>query len=201
MVAQAKAVAQSVELITNGTLLTRDISSQLIVGGLDVLWISLDGVNPEHYADMRLGGALLSVLENIEGFRQARRAGHLPKPEIGIAIVAMQRNLADLPTLLAWSTRLGASRYMVTNVLPYTEEMCSEVLYRRVLHEITYVPSIWVPSLDLPRMELSEATRKSLYRVLRGGQIQVSTETTWVEPMIAARLSIEARQLSAGMGE
>jgi MoaA/NifB/PqqE/SkfB family radical SAM enzyme len=170
MVAQAKAVAQSVELITNGTLLTRQISRQLIGAGLDVLWISLDGVTPENYADVRLGAALPTVLENIQGFRQACRAAHRPKPEIGIAFVAMQRNIADLPTLLYWSTRLGASRYIVTNVLPYTEEMCAEVLYRRVLHEITYVPSKWVPSLDLPRMELNEVTREPLYRVLRGGQ-------------------------------
>jgi len=169
-VVQAKAVAQSVELITNGTLLTRQISRQLIGAGLDVLWISLDGVTPENYADVRLGAALPTVLENIQGFRQARRAAHRPKPEIGIAFVAMQRNIADLPTLLYWSTRLGASRYIVTNVLPYTEEMCAEVLYRRVLHEITYVPSKWVPSLDLPRMELNEVTREPLYRVLRGGQ-------------------------------
>ncbi len=170
MVAQAKAVAQSVELITNGTLLTREISRQLIEAGLDVLWISLDGVTPESYSDVRLGAELPKVLENIEGFRQTRRASHLPKPEIGIAIVAMQSKIAELPTLLAWSIRLGASRYIVTNVLPYTEGMCSEVLYRRVLHEITYVPSIWVPRLDLPRMEMSEATRELLYRVFRGGQ-------------------------------
>ena len=44
----------------------------------------------------------------------------------------MQRNIADLPELLSRSVRLGASRYMVTNVLPYTEEMISEMLYRRV---------------------------------------------------------------------
>jgi MoaA/NifB/PqqE/SkfB family radical SAM enzyme len=170
MVAQAKAVATSVELITNGTLLTEERSHQLIEAGLDVLWISLDGVTPKSYADVRLGAELPKVLKNMEGFRLARRAAHRPEPEIGIAFVAMQRNIADLPTLLSWSIRLGASRYIVTNVLPYTEEMCAEVLYRRVLQQITYVPSRWVPSLDLPRMELSEVTREPLYRALRGGQ-------------------------------
>jgi MoaA/NifB/PqqE/SkfB family radical SAM enzyme len=82
----------------------------------------------------------------------------------------MQRNIADLPALINWSTRLGASRYIVTNVLPYTEEMCTEVLYRRGLQEIAYDPSMWVPSLDMARIDWNEVTREPLYRVLRNVQ-------------------------------
>lgn len=170
MVAQARSVTRSVELITNGTLLTPERSRQLIDAGLDVLWLSLDGTTPESYADVRLGAELPQVLKNIETFRKTRRPGHRPKPEIGIAFVAMRRNIAELPTLLSWSSRMGVSRYLVTNVLPYTEDMCAEMLYHRVLHQITYVTSKWVPSLDLPRFEVSEATRDVLYQTLRSGQ-------------------------------
>jgi MoaA/NifB/PqqE/SkfB family radical SAM enzyme len=170
MVAQAKAVARSVELITNGTLLTQELSHQLIEAGLDVLWVSLDGVTPESYTDVRLGAELPGILENIEHFHKSRLAGDWFKPEIGIAFVAMKRNIAELPRLLRWSTRLGASRFIVTNVLPYTEDMCAEVLYPHVLQQITCKPSMWVPTLDLPKIDLSEITREPLYRVLRGGQ-------------------------------
>mgnify|MGYP001164524973 CR=1 FL=1 len=170
MVAEARSVAQSVELITNGTLLTPERSRQLIEAGLDVLWVSLDGATPEGYADVRLGAELPQVLQNIETFRKLRRPGHRPKPEIGVAFVAMRRNIDELPQLLSWSSRLGVSRYLVTNVLPYTEDMCAEVLYHRVLHQITYVTSKWVPNLDLPRFEVSEATREALFQALRGGQ-------------------------------
>ncbi len=47
MVEQVKALGSSVELITNGTLLTKDLSKQLIEAGLDFLWVSLDGATPE----------------------------------------------------------------------------------------------------------------------------------------------------------
>jgi MoaA/NifB/PqqE/SkfB family radical SAM enzyme len=58
MVRQAKAIGSRIELITNGTLLTSDMSKGLISAGLDMLWISLDGASPESYADVRLGARL-----------------------------------------------------------------------------------------------------------------------------------------------
>ena len=72
MVGQVKALGSSVELITNGTLLTKPLSKQLIDAGLDVLWVSLDGATPESYADVRLGAALPEVLANLAGFREVR---------------------------------------------------------------------------------------------------------------------------------
>jgi MoaA/NifB/PqqE/SkfB family radical SAM enzyme len=154
-------------LITNGTLLTPQRSRALISAGLDLLWVSLDGARPESYADVRLGAELPQVLKNIDDFRAARRASHRPTPEIGIAFVAMRRNIADLPELLRLSTRLGAAYYLVTNVLPYTREMCDEVLYSRALTEITYIPSRWVPHLEMPRMDATDETREVHYAILR----------------------------------
>lgn len=170
MVAQAKTVAASVELITNGTLLDETMGRGLIAAGLDVLWVSIDGVTPQSYADVRLGAELPQVLANLNRFRQLRPAAHRPRPEIGISFVAMRRNIAELPALLDLGEHLGATRFLVTNVLPYTQEMCSEVLYHRLLHQITYVPSPWVPTLNMPRMEVNETTREPLLRALWGQQ-------------------------------
>ena len=38
-----------------------------------------------------------SVIENVMRFRRLRSGGHYATPEIGIAFVAMKRNIADLP--------------------------------------------------------------------------------------------------------
>jgi MoaA/NifB/PqqE/SkfB family radical SAM enzyme len=57
MVARMKTLDAKVELITNGTLLTKEMSRKLIIAGLDMLWISLDGATPESYADVRIGAA------------------------------------------------------------------------------------------------------------------------------------------------
>ncbi len=167
MVGQARALGSSVELITNGTLLTHDLSRGLVSAGLDVLWVSLDGATPESYADIRLGAALPQVLDNLSGFHDVRPPADCPRPEIGIAFVAMKRNIADLPTLLRLGGRLGASRFMVSNVLPYTVQMCAEVLYGRSLNDDLYVPSRWAPHISLPKMDWDETTREPLYRVMR----------------------------------
>lgn len=169
MVARVKALGASVELITNGTLLTEQRSRQLIEAGLDILWVSIDGATPESYADVRLGATLPQVLDNLDRFRRLRPPAHLPRPEIGIAFVAMKRNIADLPEVIALGRRLGATRFLVTNVLPYTAEMSTETLYEGALSDITYLPSLWLPQLSLPKMDLNDLTREAFLRALRSG--------------------------------
>jgi MoaA/NifB/PqqE/SkfB family radical SAM enzyme len=166
MIARAKALGARVEMITNGTLLNARRTREIIDAGLDMLWVSLDGASPESYADVRLGAALPEVLENLEGFRRARHPGHRPTPEIGIAFVAMKRNIADLPEVIAIGRRHGATRFMVTNVLPYTEELRQEMLYERTLSDITYLPSAWLPTLNLPKMEINELTSEPFLKAL-----------------------------------
>ena len=78
MVARVKALGATVELITNGTLLTQEMSRRLIEAGLDMLWVSLDGATPESYADVRLGAALPEVLANLANFRRTRWGDYPP---------------------------------------------------------------------------------------------------------------------------
>jgi MoaA/NifB/PqqE/SkfB family radical SAM enzyme len=169
MVAQAKALGGRVELITNGTLLSEAMARGLIATGLDALWVSLDGARPESYADVRLGAAFAEVVRNVARFRDCRPPRHLSPPEIGIAFVAMKRNIADLPDLLQLARRLGANRLLVSNVLPHTAEMRDEALYTGALAASTYVASPWVPQVSLPKIDLDEITRRPLYQALRSG--------------------------------
>ena len=166
MVEQAKTVAGKVELITNGTLLTEQCSRELIEAGLNTLWISLDGATPDHYTDVRLGAALPQVIENIKRMVQLRHEISR-RPEIGISFVAMRRNIADLPALIKMSTKLGISRYMVTNVFPYTAEMCEEMLYTRTVDGVNSIRSPWIPQIDLPRIDLNDTSQDAIFQTLR----------------------------------
>lgn len=171
MVARAKQLNASVELITNATLLTSDLSKELITAGLDVLWVSIDGATPESYADIRLGAELPRVLENVAGFRDAvypegflSCCAWIPKyNKLGIVFVAMKRNIADLPAVISIGQRLGANRFLVTNVLPYTKEMVDEVLYYHTLNNIGY------RHLSLPGIDFNETTRDPLYSAMGKG--------------------------------
>jgi MoaA/NifB/PqqE/SkfB family radical SAM enzyme len=165
MVSRAKALGARVELITNGTLLTRDMSRGLIEAGLDLLWVSLDGATPESYTDVRLGAALPEVINNVSEFRSLCHLHSSRRPELGVAFVAMKRNIQDLPSVLSIGSRLGARHFMVTNILPYSPEMREEVLYSRAISDFVYGPP-----LELPKMDMNEITREAFYRILRCGK-------------------------------
>lgn len=168
MVSRARALGGPVEMVTNGTLLTRDTSRALIAAGLDMLWVSIDGATPESYADVRLGAALPEVLANLAALRETRRAADLSSPQVGIVFVAMKRNIADLPAVVRLGHQLGVRHFLVTHVLPYTAEICQEILYARALNDFKYLPSLY--GLDLPSIDMNEITGEALYRILRSGE-------------------------------
>jgi MoaA/NifB/PqqE/SkfB family radical SAM enzyme len=195
MVARAKALgAPKVGLITNGCLLNDDISAGLIGAGLDDLWVSLDGIRPESYGDVRLGACLPQVLDNLRRFKETRERLRLAplnyedrqkyeiyferwtgdperhvlpalKPRLGIAFVAMRRNIADLPELWATGRGLGATQFLVSNVIPYTRDLVPEILYQDLLG-MGPLPTLWHDSVRVPVMQVSEATRRSLAHAL-----------------------------------
>jgi len=168
-IARANAIGAKTELITNGTMLTEKRSRQIIESGLDVIWVSIDGATPESYADVRLGAQLPKVIENLSRFRKMRPGGHHPRPEIGIAFVAMARNIDDLPQVLRIGRSLGAKLFSVSNVMPYTADMQADMLYTRTLRDITYMSSPTLPKLSLPRMDINEKTRDAFLQALQSG--------------------------------
>jgi MoaA/NifB/PqqE/SkfB family radical SAM enzyme len=166
MVAEAKTVGSKVELITNGMQLDEKLSVALIEAGLDTLWVSVDGAKPESYADVRIGAALPLIFENIKRYRHQYVLRKYVDPDIGLAFVAMKRNIGDLPQLLKMSTKLCISRYMVTNVLPYTKELRDEILYERSVDTLVSRPMSWAPGLDLPLMDANQDTVGSLTQLM-----------------------------------
>jgi MoaA/NifB/PqqE/SkfB family radical SAM enzyme len=169
MIQQVKQQGCPVELITNATLLNGGLAEALITAGLDVLWVSIDGARPESYADVRLGAELPAVIENIARVRDMRQGA---QPHIGIVFVAMRKNINELPEVVSLGRRLGADRFLVTNVLPYTEDMAGEILYTDILNTATVAaPSALAPRLHFCRMDLHEGTVNPLYRVIRGWRV------------------------------
>lgn len=168
-IAEVKALGVKVELITNGTTLTEKKSRDLIDSGLDVLWVSLDGATPESYADVRMGAELPKVLENLRRLFRMRKGGHFPQPEIGIAFVAMKRNIDDLPKIIKMGHTFGARYYSVSNVQPTTAELQDERLYTRTIRNIAYLPSPVLPKLSLPKIDFNEETQAALTEAFNSG--------------------------------
>jgi MoaA/NifB/PqqE/SkfB family radical SAM enzyme len=168
-VARAHALGVRTELITNGMLLNERLTRDLIEAGLDLLWVSIDGASPDSYADVRLGAELGCVIANVARFSKLRKGGHDPHPELGIAFVAMQRNIGDLPDVLRLGLKLGVRHFSVSNVLPVTAELQGEVLYANARNHLAYISSSAVPSLSLPKMDINELTRAALFEAFQAG--------------------------------
>ncbi len=166
---QVKALGTRVELITNGTTLVEKKARELLETGLDMLWVSLDGATPESYADVRLGAELPRVVENIRRFAGMRKGGHYPRPEIGIAYVAMQSNIQELPEVIRLGKSMGARHFSVSNLQPATTEMMDERLYTRTMSNIAFLPSNTNPYLSLPKMDFNEVTRDALFSAFNSG--------------------------------
>lgn len=164
MVSAAKGAAARAELITNGLLLNKTKADGLIDAGLDTLWVSLDGASPESFADVRQSQSLREILENLNQYREIYRQRRGGTADIGAVFVAMKRNIHELPKLLDMSSKIGISRYMVTNVLPYTPEMCEEILYHRAIERAAWQASPWHPHVNLPEMDLNQTTREALFQ-------------------------------------
>ncbi len=158
-----------VELITNGTILTEKKSRELIDAGLDVLWVSLDGATPDSFADVRMGAELPTIIENLKRLFKMRKGGHFPQPEIGVAFVAMKRNINDLPKLIKLGHTFGAKYYSVSNVQPPTADMQEDRLYLRTMRNIAYLPSPMLPKLSLPKMDFNEETQAALIETFNSG--------------------------------
>jgi tungsten cofactor oxidoreducase radical SAM maturase len=118
----------AVTIGTNGLLLSPKVIREIVRLGVDRVIISIDGGKPETFAMVR--GALLSrVIANIERLNHIKNELGSLNPAVGVEFVALRSNISELDELVSLSSKLGISRLIVSNVLPYTEEMLSEVLY------------------------------------------------------------------------
>ena len=164
-----KELGVRVEMITNATMLTEKVARRVIESGLDVLWVSLDGASPDSYGDVRLGAEFPRVIENLGRFNSMRTGGHFPHPELGIAFVAMKRNIAELPKIIRLGRAMRVKHFSVSNLQPATDDMRSERLYDASLREIAYMNSASTPSLSLPKMDFTEETREALFDAFNSG--------------------------------
>ena len=166
MVSLAKAIGARMEVTTNGMLLTPDKAAALIELDLDRLVVSIDGVTPQRYGDIRVDGSFEQVIANLLHLRRLKlqKKGRHGNPEIGIAFVAMKRNVADLPELPRLATRVGASLILVSNVIPHTPEMEREILYEQTLTACAFRASPWVADMSLPKLDLNAHTLEPLHK-------------------------------------
>ena len=171
MLAALREMGAQVEFITNGILLSDHIIKNLIDLNVQRIWVSIDGATPSSYVDVRLGDELPRVLENLSLLQRIKINKSRSRPRLGIAFVAMQKNLQDLPKVIRMGKNLGADRFSVSNILPHTAEQKGELLYSRSMDNMELQPSRWSPEVVLPRMDLNANTISILDQIMRSNNL------------------------------
>ncbi|WKZ37424.1 MAG: SPASM domain-containing protein [Anaerolineales bacterium] len=170
MIQRARELGHRVSLITNGIPLTERVANRLIELKLDMLWVSMDGASPECYMDVRLGDALPRIIDNLKylqvkkyrTFGASNWAGH---PKLGIAFVAMKRNIHDLNEVIRLGSRLGAVEFSISNVLAHDHTLLDENLY---MHSLDMVVGQEIrPLVHMPLMDIRPDTVDVLANMLK----------------------------------
>ena len=113
---------------SNGLLLDDARARSLLEAGLGRGCLSVDAVSPDTFRRLREGGEVGAVDRALAALASAESCnGH--RVEKGVEFVAMRDNVAELPDVVRWAAARGASFALVTQVLPYDEELVTQAAY------------------------------------------------------------------------
>ena len=174
MIAKVKSLGLSVEIITNGILLTEDMSKSLVDSQINTIWISIDSLDSNEYSSIRIGGDIYTVFRNIKGYNRARDHYTLRSADsydqihaqckLGISFILMKKNLSSFKSLVEKAYFYGIDEIKATHLIPYDEESEEQVCYRRLLDAGLYGKhKASVPHVDLPLLEVRAQEGSNLF--------------------------------------
>jgi MoaA/NifB/PqqE/SkfB family radical SAM enzyme len=140
MIGSAHQAGVKTSLVTNGTLLTEDLSRNLIQSGLTGIWISLDSTHQASF-QAKHGGSyqegLRHRLETLQVLKDehTHNVGNTSRLEIGLAAVLNRNNLQEVIDLIQTGQRLGLDAFFISHLEPYTNELSKETFYQTSLRK------------------------------------------------------------------
>jgi MoaA/NifB/PqqE/SkfB family radical SAM enzyme len=112
-----------VSFFTNATLLTPEISDQLLEyagpDGFHALTISLDAAEPKLFETIRRGASFDVFVGNVRALAAKKRERGLRHPKIAFNSVLMLLNLPQLPAMVELARELGGEEIVVVDLLEY----------------------------------------------------------------------------------
>ncbi len=155
MVRRAASKNCRVELLTNGTLLSKEMSADLLDAGLGKLWVSVDSFEPEGYENIRVSSSFNLIKNNIARYNFERYLRD-DAAGLGIAFVAMKSNVGQLGQLAKFAFQNKVTDINISNVIPTDESSLNECLYSRLVSLELFAQNAdsGYPSVSLPMMDM-----------------------------------------------
>ncbi|HJD97214.1 radical SAM protein [Mailhella massiliensis] len=176
MVRAASSSGRRIELLSNGSLLTAELSAALLDAGLDMLWLSVDSPEEENYASIRGNGSLALLKEHLLAFNRLRFRRE-KEVKLGVAFVLMKSNVHALADLPFFASFYHVNEVNISHVLPTSEESAREALYVNVLQSDLggdHVPPS-APRIRLPLMDwTSPGAARAAASLLSSGMCEIT---------------------------
>lgn len=112
----------SLTISTNGSLLTGK-RLQACAQYMDDVKISLDAATPETYASIRRNGDFDKVVRNILELQKMKIRNQGRGPSLSFSMVAMKKNIAELPDLVSLVHSLGGEKLRVAHASMHTTQV------------------------------------------------------------------------------
>jgi radical SAM protein with 4Fe4S-binding SPASM domain len=116
MLAHVKGRGARAGFNTNAMLLTRPVAARLIDLGVDWIHVSLDGASAATYEGIRDGAEHDAVVANLKGLVEERADRGSDLPRVLLVVVAMRRNVEELPALVRLAASIGVDGVWVQNL-------------------------------------------------------------------------------------
>jgi len=113
MVREISSLGVYTELLTNGTLLNREMAEKLVDAGLSGLWVSVDEFEEEKYKDIQKGSDFNRITENITYFNSVKK-----NCKMGMTTVVMKENLSSLDKVNDFADKYGFDIINISHVIP-----------------------------------------------------------------------------------
>ncbi|MGC2063907.1 MAG: radical SAM/SPASM family putative metalloenzyme maturase [Thermodesulfovibrionales bacterium] len=114
---------------SNGMALNDQRAASLVDSGLNRICLSLDAVSDDSFRAIRSGGEMQGIVAAFSSLNKAKGQRRGSDLRIGIEFVLMRSNLAGLAETVRWAGRAGADFAIVTQLLPYHNELIEQAAY------------------------------------------------------------------------
>jgi radical SAM protein with 4Fe4S-binding SPASM domain len=121
MIAHLKARGVTVLFNTNATLLNEAWAHELIASGLDEIRCSVDGADPQTYAQIRGAPLLHKIIANLKRFREIQRDLGAATPRASIWMTGMRENIGELPELVRMAAAIDVREVYVQRMVYYLD--------------------------------------------------------------------------------
>ncbi|MEM3457556.1 MULTISPECIES: SPASM domain-containing protein [Thermofilum] len=142
--------------VTNGTLMTREMTEKVFGAGIDEIAFSIDAPELGLLSKIRVGTATYDVLGNLTSAAKIKDDYDV---RLGITVVLMKWNYKLLPDIARKAGELGLDFLAVSHLVPYTEAMMKETVYTTASRQA-------VEFYEKHAGDLEELAKEAIYDVM-----------------------------------